>query len=62
VTPERWERIAAAFEAALERKTEERSAFLAMASSEDPSLQAEVEALLLQDALQNDTQAPRVVL
>jgi len=60
VTPERWERIAAAFEAALERKTEERSAFLAMASSEDPSLQAEVEALLLQDALQNDTQAPRV--
>jgi non-specific serine/threonine protein kinase/serine/threonine-protein kinase len=60
LTPERWQQIAAAFEAALERKTEERGAFLAMASSDDPSLRAEVEALLSEDALQNETPPPPV--
>ncbi len=60
MTPERWQQIAAAFEAALERGTEERSAFLAIASSDDPSLRAEVESLLSEDALQNETAPPRV--
>jgi len=42
MTPERWQQIADAFEAALDLKTEERSALLANASSDDPSLQREV--------------------
>jgi non-specific serine/threonine protein kinase/serine/threonine-protein kinase len=57
MTPERWQQIADAFEAALDLKTEERSALLANASSDDPSLQREVEALLAADALQNNTSA-----
>ena len=52
MTPERWQRVADAFEAALELNTEQRNAFLAKLSSDDPSLRNEVEALLAEDALQ----------
>jgi eukaryotic-like serine/threonine-protein kinase len=55
MTPERWQRIADAFEATLELSTEERSAFLAKLSSDDPSLRNEVESLLAQDGLQAKT-------
>jgi eukaryotic-like serine/threonine-protein kinase len=55
MTPERWQQVAEAFEAALELKTEERSAFLANLSSSDPSVATEVEALLAEDALQEQT-------
>jgi serine/threonine protein kinase/Tfp pilus assembly protein PilF len=53
MTPERWQRVAEAFEAALELNTEQRSAFLTKLSSDDPSLHSEVEALLAEDALQD---------
>jgi serine/threonine protein kinase len=52
MTPERWQQVAEAFEAALELNTEQRIAFLAKLSSDDPSLHGEVEALLAEDAVQ----------
>jgi serine/threonine protein kinase len=52
MTPERWQQVAEAFEAALELNTEQRSAFQAKLSSDDPSLHGEVEALLAEDAVQ----------
>ena len=52
LTADQWQRIAAAFEAALELKTQDRSAFLANLRA-DPTLHAEVEALLSEDAMQN---------
>jgi len=55
MTPERWRQAAEAFEAALELKGDERSAFLAQLSSDDPALRSEVQALLAEDALQAQT-------
>src|SRR5579863_4064433 len=55
MTPERWQQVAEAFEAALELNTEHRGAFLAKLSPDDPSLRGEVEALLAEDALQAKT-------
>ena len=46
LTPERWQQVAEAFEAALELGTEQRSAFLAKLGSDDASLKSEVETLL----------------
>lgn len=60
MTPERWQQVAAAFEAALELNPEQRSAFLTQLSPADPSLQSEVEALLAEDALQAKT-PPRAI-
>jgi hypothetical protein len=59
MTPERWRQAAEAFEAALELKGDERSAFLARLSSDDPALRSEVEALLAEDALQAQTPQAR---
>ena len=55
MTPERWQRAAEAFEAALELNTEQRSAFLSKLSPDDASLRGEVEALLAEDAVQAKT-------
>lgn len=55
MTPERWQRIAEAFEEALELNTEQRSAFLSRLSPDDPSLRSEVETLLASDAVQGKT-------
>ena len=55
MTPERWQQVAEAFEAALELNTEQRSAFLANLSSKAPSLRSEVETLMAQDAVQAKT-------
>jgi eukaryotic-like serine/threonine-protein kinase len=55
MTPERWQQVAQAFEAALEFNTEQRSAFLAKLNSDDPSLRSEVEALPAEDAVQAKT-------
>jgi eukaryotic-like serine/threonine-protein kinase len=49
MTPERWERIKALFDAALERRVEERLAFLAEACHDDWELQSEVETLLIEN-------------
>jgi non-specific serine/threonine protein kinase/serine/threonine-protein kinase len=50
--PERWQRIKAIFQAALERAPEERTAFVAQACADDETLRPEVESLLKeQDAL-----------
>jgi serine/threonine protein kinase len=54
MTPERWQQIAEAFEAALELKPEERSTFLAKVGDGDPFLRSELESLLAEDASQND--------
>ena len=61
MTPERWQQAAEAFEAALELKGDERSAFLAQLSSNDPALRSEVEALLAEDALQAQTPPSPIV-
>jgi eukaryotic-like serine/threonine-protein kinase len=52
MTGERWQRIKAIFQAALERAPAERTAFVTAACADDQSIQTEVEALLKeQDAL-----------
>src|SRR5262245_12697529 len=47
--PERWRQIDQLLEAALERKSEERAAFLDVACAGDESLRLEVESLLRSD-------------
>jgi eukaryotic-like serine/threonine-protein kinase len=47
---ERWPRVKALFEAALEQPASERDAFLSTAAGEDDSLRREVESLLMADA------------
>jgi serine/threonine protein kinase/Tol biopolymer transport system component len=49
VTGERWKRVKALFQAAVERPTEERDAFLAAATRDDDALRREVESLLKSD-------------
>ncbi len=49
MTDERWPRVKALFQAAVERPTEERDAFLAAATGEDEALRREVESLLTSD-------------
>jgi serine/threonine protein kinase/Tol biopolymer transport system component len=49
VTDERWPRVKALFQAAVERPTEERAAFLAAVASDDAALRREVESLLASD-------------
>jgi serine/threonine protein kinase len=46
MTPERWVQVKELFRSALERKPEERAAFLDSACAGDPTLKAEVESLL----------------
>ena len=50
MTDERWPRVKALFQAAVERPTEERDAFLAAVTGEDEALRREVESLLTSDA------------
>ncbi len=49
MTDERWPRVKALFQAAVERPTEERDAFLAAATGDDEALRREVESLLTSD-------------
>jgi eukaryotic-like serine/threonine-protein kinase len=49
MTPERWSRISAIFDAALELAPRRRSAFIAQECGEDAGLRAEVERLLAED-------------
>jgi eukaryotic-like serine/threonine-protein kinase len=49
VTDDRWVRVKALFQAAVERPVEERSAFLAAATGDDSALRREVESLLTSD-------------
>jgi eukaryotic-like serine/threonine-protein kinase len=49
VTDERWPRVKALFQAAVERPIEERDAFLAAATGDDESLRREVDSLLALD-------------
>ena len=51
MTDERWPRVKALFQAAVERPPEERAAFLAAAAGGDEALRREVESLLTSDAL-----------
>ncbi len=46
---ERWQRVKALFEAAVERPADERDAFLAAAAGDDADLRREVESLLASD-------------
>src|SRR6266850_1180566 len=50
VTNERWQRVKALFQAAVERPAAERDAFLAAATGDDDALRREVESLLASDA------------
>ncbi len=50
MTDARWPRVKALFQAAVERPTEERDAFLAAATGEDEGLRREVESLLASDS------------
>ena len=50
MTDERWPRVKALFQAAVERPTEERHAFLAALTGDDDALRREVESLLTSDA------------
>ena len=50
MTDERWPRVKALFQAAVERPAEERDAFLAAATGDDDALRREVESLLASDA------------
>ena len=50
MTDERWPRVKALFQAAVERPVEERDAFLAAATGDDAALRREVESLLTSDA------------
>src|SRR5215510_8410629 len=49
VTEERWGRVKALFQAAVDRPIEERGAFLAAATGDDSGLRGEVESLLAAD-------------
>ena len=49
MTDERWSRVKALFQAAVERPIEEREAFLAAATGDDAALRREVESLLRSD-------------
>ena len=49
MTDERWSRVKALFQEAVERPTEERDAFLASATADDAALRREVESLLAAD-------------
>ena len=49
MTDERWPRVKALFQAAVERPPEERDAFLAAATGDDEALRREVESLLASD-------------
>ncbi len=49
MTVERWTRVKALFQAAVERPIEERDAFLAAATGDDVALRGEVESLLTSD-------------
>ena len=49
MTDERWPRVKALFQAAVERPVEERDAFLAAATGDDAALRREVESLLTSD-------------
>ena len=46
MTDERWPRVKALFQAAVERPIEERDAFLAAATGDDAALRREVESLV----------------
>ena len=50
MTDERWPRVKALFQAAVERPADERDAFLAAATGDDAALRREVESLLAADA------------
>jgi eukaryotic-like serine/threonine-protein kinase len=50
MTDDRWQRVKALFQAAVERPAGERGAFLAAATGDDEALRAEVESLLASDA------------
>ena len=49
MTDERWQRVKALFQAAVERPIEERDDFLAAATGDDEALRREVESLLTSD-------------
>src|SRR4029453_15231376 len=49
MTPEQWHRVKGVFQTAAERDPGQRGAFLDQACAGDPSLRAEVEALLASD-------------
>jgi len=49
VIDERWQRIKALFQAAVERRAAERTAFLSAAAGDDEALRREVESLLASD-------------
>ena len=49
MTDDRWQRVKALFEAAVERPPAERTAFLAAAAGDDDALRGEVESLLAAD-------------
>ncbi|HMJ87023.1 MAG TPA: hypothetical protein VK504_27785, partial [Vicinamibacterales bacterium] len=49
MTGERWARVKALFQLAVERPIEERGAFLAAATGDDEALRREVESLLTSD-------------
>ncbi len=50
MTDERWSRVKALFQAAIERPAAERDAFVAAAAADDDGLRREVESLLASDA------------
>jgi eukaryotic-like serine/threonine-protein kinase len=54
MTPERWRRVADLFTAALDRDPAARAALLSQATRDDPSLAAEVEALLASEQKAGD--------
>src|SRR5262245_8742711 len=49
MTDERWPRVKALFQAAVERTADQRDAFLAAATGDDAALRREVESLLTAD-------------
>jgi tRNA A-37 threonylcarbamoyl transferase component Bud32/tetratricopeptide (TPR) repeat protein len=57
LTPQQWQQVVRTFEAALDLPAEERSAFLAQASSDNPELRHEVESLLAEDERLGGTEA-----
>jgi Tol biopolymer transport system component len=50
VADERWQRVKAIFQAAVERPPEDRESFLSSATGDDAALRREVESLLVSDA------------
>src|SRR5215471_9460348 len=58
MSDDRWERVADLYQAAQERPTEERLAFVKQASSGDSGLRREVELLLAQDENTNVVDRP----